>query len=131
QLTFDPTKTLVPPKPKAEVPHLNLAPLQNAADHFAKAAAAFEEKRSLSPDLDETLMQAERVLLGPGLPGHPWYRHTLYAPGLYTGYGVKTLPGVREAIEQRNWRQAEEQAVVAAEALDRLSKLLEQATKKK
>jgi N-acetylated-alpha-linked acidic dipeptidase len=124
-LSFDPTKHLVAPKAKEEVPFLNLAPLENAVARLTKAANALEVKRKMSPVSDAALIQTERVLLGPGLPGRPWYRHTIYAPGLYTGYGVKTLPGVREAIEQRRWKEAEEQAVLAAAALDRLSEILE------
>ncbi|RYG22761.1 folate hydrolase, partial [bacterium] len=73
---------------------------------------------------DEQAMTVERALLGPGLPGRPWYRHTLYAPGLLTGYGVKTIPGVREAIESRRWKEAEEQAKVVAAALDAATKTL-------
>jgi len=53
------------------------------------------------------------------LPGRPWYQHTIYAPGLYTGYGVKTLPGIREAIEQGQWSTAEAQVLVVAAALQR------------
>ena len=53
-----------------------------------------------------------------GLPRRPWFKHTIYAPGFYTGYGVKTLPGVREAIEQRNWKEAEDQIGRTARALE-------------
>jgi N-acetylated-alpha-linked acidic dipeptidase len=63
-----------------------------------------------------------------GLPGRPWYRHQIYAPGRYTGYGVKTLPAVREAIELRNWREAEEQAVVAGRTLEGFAAHLDRAT---
>ena len=52
-----------------------------------------------------------------GLPKRPWYRHTIYAPGYYTGYGVKTLPGIREAIEQRNWKEAQEQIEIVSKAI--------------
>ena len=62
-----------------------------------------------------------------GLPRRPWFVHTIYAPGFYTGYGVKTLPGVREAIEQRAWSEAEQQAVQAAGAIVRAAGILEQA----
>jgi N-acetylated-alpha-linked acidic dipeptidase len=66
----------------------------------------------------------ERTLILPdGLPGRPWYRNQIYAPGLYTGYGVKTLPGVRESIEQKQWTLAEEQTV-------RVGKVLENAAEK-
>jgi N-acetylated-alpha-linked acidic dipeptidase len=70
--------------------------------------------------LNAALVQVERALTEPaGLPGRPWYRHTIYAPGLYTGYGVKTLPGVRESIEQGQWIAAEAQVEVVASALQR------------
>ena len=49
------------------------------------------------------------MILPEGLPRRPWYRHAIYAPGFYTGYGVKTVPGVREAIEERKWDEAREQ----------------------
>ena len=68
--------------------------------------------------MNALLYQCEQQLITEkGLPRRPWYRHTLYAPGYYTGYGVKTLPGVREAIEQRNWSEAQEQIQIAARAL--------------
>jgi len=126
--SFDPTKTNVAPKPKDVPPFLNLAPLQNAVARLAKAANALEVKRKSSAVPDSVLIATERALLGPGLPGRPWYRHTVVAPGLYTGYGVKTFPGVREAIEQRHWKEAEDQTVIAAAALDRLSSILEKAS---
>jgi N-acetylated-alpha-linked acidic dipeptidase len=64
-----------------------------------------------------------------GLPRRPWYRHTIYAPGYYTGYGVKTLPGIREAIEQRNWKEAQEQIEIAAQAIKRYLNEVNAATK--
>jgi N-acetylated-alpha-linked acidic dipeptidase len=73
------------------------------------------------------------LLLSEGLPRRPWFRHAIYAPGFYTGYGVKTLPGVREAIEQRNWKEADAQIGLAAgavsaeaDALDRVAAQVEQ-----
>ena len=74
--------------------------------------------------INAQLIAVERTLILPdGLPGRPWYRNQIYAPGLYTGYGVKTLPGVRESIEQKQWKLAEEQAV-------RVGKVLENAGEK-
>src|SRR2546430_10901611 len=71
-----------------------------------------------SQSLNATLRQSERALtLADGLPRRPWYRHQIYAPGFYTGYGVKTLPGVREAIEQKNWREADDQVPRLARTL--------------
>jgi N-acetylated-alpha-linked acidic dipeptidase len=63
-----------------------------------------------------------------GLPGRPWYVHQIYAPGRYTGYGVKTLPGVREAIEQRKWKEAGEEIAVASGVLERASGLIDRGT---
>jgi N-acetylated-alpha-linked acidic dipeptidase len=117
-LTLDPTETHVLPKALDTVPEIDLNPLIDAAQRF-KAAVA---KAGLLTDAQA--MMVERALLGPGLPGRPWYRHTLYAPGLLTGYGVKTIPGVREAIEARRWKEAEEQAKVAAAALDAATKAI-------
>jgi N-acetylated-alpha-linked acidic dipeptidase len=74
------------------------------------------------------LRQSDQALLIPeGLPKRPWYQHSLYAPGLYTGYGVKTMPGVREAIEQKDWKQADEQIVKVAAAIMRESGLVTKA----
>jgi len=73
---------------------------------------------------------AERDLIEPaGLPDRPWYRHVVYAPGLYTGYGVKTIPGVREAIEQKRPAEVEEQMVRVANALKREANLLDAAAR--
>jgi N-acetylated-alpha-linked acidic dipeptidase len=63
-----------------------------------------------------------------GLPRRPWFRHQIYAPGFYTGYGVKTLPGVREAIEEREWAQAETQVGRVAETLEALADEIDRAT---
>lgn len=98
-------------------PYLNFAPLDNALvalESSAKAFAAASSKLSGLPadklkELNEILYKTERKLIhADGLPRRPWYRHQIYAPGFYTGYGVKTLPMIREAIEQRNWKEAEE-----------------------
>ena len=71
-------------------------------------------------------MQSERQLTDPaGLPRRPWYRHLLYAPGFYTGYGVKTMPGVREAIEEKHYAEAEAESFAWREALERETALLD------
>lgn len=115
-LAADPTKPFVAPKEDEPVPHLELAPLRNAVARLTKAARAFDSSTSRD---DRTVMRLERALTrDEGLPGRPWYRHHIYAPGLYTGYGVKTLPAVREAIEQRKWSEANEQIVVLAKVLE-------------
>ena len=73
------------------------------------------------------LLQAERAMTSTdGLRGRPWYRHMLYAPGFYTGYGVKTMPGAREAIEQGTWTQVDGEIVRIAAALTREATLVSQ-----
>ncbi len=65
------------------------------------------------------MKKAERSLLQEkGLPRRPWYKHQIYAPGFYTGYGVKTLPGVREGIEQRNWTETQAYIDILAKTLE-------------
>jgi N-acetylated-alpha-linked acidic dipeptidase len=72
------------------------------------------------------LIQSERELTdAAGLPRRPWYRHLLYAPGYYTGYAVKTMPGVREAIEEKNYAEAEAEIVRVARALEREQALVD------
>jgi N-acetylated-alpha-linked acidic dipeptidase len=69
--------------------------------------------------LNTLLYQSERKLLLPdGLPKRQWYKHAIYAPGYYTGYGVKTLPGIREAMEGRRWQEAQQQITEAAKVID-------------
>jgi N-acetylated-alpha-linked acidic dipeptidase len=124
KLVADPRKPYVVPELESEVPHLNFAPLQNALDRVDVAVAALGkvDPAKLSPlklgALENSLRVAEQKFLrNEGLPRRPWFRHMLHAPGFYTGYGVKTLPGVREAIEQRQWKEAEEQIGYTAQAL--------------
>ena len=75
------------------------------------------------------MIQSERQLTDPaGLPRRPWYRHLLYAPGYYTGYAVKTMPGVREAIEEKHYAEAEAEIVRVARALEREQALLDAAS---
>ena len=125
----DPTKHYVVPAPKSEVPYLDFSPLQNALASLQKSVdslqAIYQSKaktNSVTDEFNQSLYRAEQQLLNnDGLPRRPWYKHTIYAPGFYTGYGVKTMPGIREAIEERKWKEAQEQIVVDAAAIDRLS----------
>ncbi len=139
RVTADPKRPTNAP-PRLDVPpHLGFAPLQNAAEALTAAAKRYEkaiQKRAGGDEvkgpalsrLNATLIQAEHKLTSPsGLPGRPWFQHLIYAPGQYTGYGVKTLPGVREAIEQKRWAQADEQIVRAAAALEEEARLVESA----
>lgn len=124
QLTTDTAKHLSPPLPKTEVPYLDFSPLQNALTGLDTVTASLAT-RKLSSTANKALYQGEQQLLNDaGLPARNWYKHTLCAPGFYTGYGVKTIPGVREAIEQRRWKEAQEQITVAAAAINRLSAYL-------
>jgi N-acetylated-alpha-linked acidic dipeptidase len=82
---------------------------------------------SVSKEFNQALYQAEQQLLNEnGLPRRAWYKHTIYAPGFYTGYGVKTMPGIREAIEQREWKEAQEQISIDAKAITKLSDYLKE-----
>ena len=74
------------------------------------------------------LLRSERALTSAaGLPRRPWYRHEVYAPGFYTGYGVKTLPGVREAIEQKSWAEGDAQIGAAGKALQAMADVIDRA----
>src|SRR5207302_10949257 len=89
-----------------------------ALAHAAESGGAALARASLR-DVNARLIAVERALtLNDGLPGRPWFKHQIYAPGFYTGYGVKTLPAVRESIEQKQWKLAEEQIVNVGRVLE-------------
>ncbi len=129
----DPKKTMMPPAREPVPPYLNFAPLENAldlltrsTDKYEKALAAAGDRASVA--VNAKLIESERRLTDTiGLPNRPWYRHMIYAPGFYTGYGVKTIPGVREAIEQRRWTEAESQIARVSKALESEAALLDSA----
>ncbi|MCP9236651.1 M28 family metallopeptidase [Lewinella sp. JB7] len=135
RLAADPTQPFVAPAVKEEVPYLNFAPVQNGlrrvqelADRYDPAAAPTlspsrrEQLNRLFIDLERQLTREE------GLPRRPWFVHHIYAPGYYTGYGVKTLPGVREAIEQRDFTEAQEQIDKLGEVLRAYAEQMERVT---
>jgi N-acetylated-alpha-linked acidic dipeptidase len=138
----DPTQTYIVPPLKTEVPYIDFTPLQNAQlrlkatvseyDNLIKELAETdiilsEEKVK---ELNEILMHSERALTLPdGLPGRPWYVHQIYAPGFYTGYGVKTLPAVSEAIEERDWQEATKQVKIVAGVLDNYASIINSASR--
>jgi N-acetylated-alpha-linked acidic dipeptidase len=130
----DPKKKMVPPVKVPVPPYVNFAPLDNAADELSRAAEGYEKALAAAGDrapasLNAKLIQSERLLTDPaGLPNRPWFEHLIYAPGFYTGYGVKTIPGVREAIEEKHPAEIEQQMVRAAQALQREADLLDSAT---
>jgi N-acetylated-alpha-linked acidic dipeptidase len=127
----DPKRTLVAPKAKPVPPHLNFAPLDNAVEGLTRSAERLEkawEKTGAGLDdprrrqLNRKLIECERRLTSPdGLPHRPWFKHLLYAPGSYTGYGVKTIPGVREAIELDRYAEAEAETSRVAKLLEELA----------
>lgn len=133
-LAADPEHRLLPPAREPQVPYFNLAPLDNAVARLTHSAQAYDELyarfeaggirltaaergqlNGLLQGLEQTLTDAR------GLPRRPWYKHLIYAPGTLTGYGVKTLPGVREAIEQDRWDEVTQYAVITAAALNAYS----------
>ncbi|MGA2408158.1 MAG: transferrin receptor-like dimerization domain-containing protein [Bacteroidales bacterium] len=125
----DPTKGYIVPHVKPEVPFLDFSPLQNALQQLKKSVDSLNvvfqnniKTNSISVAFNQSLYRAEQQLLNEtGLPRRAWYKHTLYAPGYYTGYGVKTIPGIREAIEQRNWKEAQQQIEIDAKIIIRLA----------
>jgi N-acetylated-alpha-linked acidic dipeptidase len=122
----DPTQTFIVPKTKDAVPYLNFSPLQNAvaklnssAKNYQKLSAGKQPSAARQRSLDTILLKSERFLTNDaGLPRRDWFTHQIYAPGFYTGYGVKTLPSIREAIEQRDWKEANEQMVIVAKTIE-------------
>jgi len=133
----DPTQKLLAPRPKDAVPALDFASLQQAIGKLRESASSFHLRsngKSLDTgrqrQLDAILYRTERALIrNEGLPRRDWFRHHIYAPGFYTGYGVKTLPGVREAIEQRNWKEAEEQIAILAKVVEEFAAEIDRAAK--
>ena len=127
----DPAEGLTTPKLTAEVPYIDFSAILNALAKLEKAAAHVEEIKATGnaaqlATLNSKIYTAEQKLLSEtGLPRRPWFKHTIYAPGFYTGYGVKTVPGVREAIEQKNWPEAKEQIIETAKAIEKLSMFLD------
>ena len=132
EATADPRYTWVTPKKEEVPPHLNFAPLDNAVESLERSSAEYQKaldrvsanggaalaSASLK-EVNEMLIQCEHKLTTPeGLPGRFWYKHELYAPGVYTGYAAKAIPAVREGLEQKNWKQAEDSAARVAKVLE-------------
>jgi N-acetylated-alpha-linked acidic dipeptidase len=141
--TFDPRRPIVAPVKEEIPPHLNFAPLQNALEALTRSAKHYQQalsqkQQSLADDavasklaaLNRELIESERQLTNPdGLPRRSWYKHLLYAPGIYSGYGVKTVPGVREGIEQKHYAEADQEIVRVSKALENEAQLIESAAK--
>jgi len=142
--TNDPKRPLVPPPAEAVPPHLNFAPFENAVDALTRSAAEYRKaleqananggaalaSASLA-EVNKMLINSERKLTtAEGLPNRSWFKHQLYAPGFYTGYAAKTVPAVREAIEQKQWQRADEGIVVVARVLQDEAVLISSAAAK-
>ncbi len=138
QLASDPRKPVAAPQPLVPTPHIELAALDNASERLTASAAAFDRAyavhaATLAPAarqrLEAALRNIDQLLLdNRGLPGRPWYRNMIYAPGRFTGYGAKTLPAVREAIEERRFADAENYARLTAAVIDTYAARLDAAT---
>ncbi len=130
----DPKKTSVPPPVDVVPPYFNFAPLDQASDDLTAAAADYEKAftshvETADPKVNAILLESEHALTDPtGLPNRPWFEHMIYAPGFFTGYGVKTLPAVREAIEQKQWSAVDPQIARTAAAIEREVDRLKAAT---
>ncbi len=136
-LAKDPKKGFQSPKPKGHVPYLNFSELENKMAELKTSAEEFQKiyvnGTQLSPEkrkeLNAILFRVERALINDkGLPRRSWYKHQIYAPGFYTGYGVKTLPGIREGIEERNWKEAQDNIEVVAKTVEAYTSQVKQAT---
>jgi N-acetylated-alpha-linked acidic dipeptidase len=132
EATADPRYSWVTPKKEEVPPHLNFAPLDNAVESLERSSAEYQKAldrvsanggaalaSASVKEVNEMLIQCEHKLTTPeGLPGRFWYKHELYAPGVYTGYAAKAIPAVREGLEQKKWKQAEESAARVAKVLE-------------
>jgi N-acetylated-alpha-linked acidic dipeptidase len=140
-LDADPTRPVAPPARDSDMPAIDLAPLDRAAKQLAQSAKAYQaayDKRAAAgfdlaaaqrQQLDRLIGSMEQRLTDPsGLPGRAWFKHMIYAPGMLTGYEVKTVPGVREALESRRWGEADHYAVDTAKVLDGYRAQLDQLT---
>ena len=141
--TYDPRRPTVAPIKEEVPPHLNFAPLQNAVDSLTKSAKRYQQalarqQANLADEalagklvaVNRDLIASERRLTNAdGLPRRSWYKHLLYAPGVYAGYGVKTMPGVREGIEQKRYAEADAEIVRVAKALENEAAVIEAAAR--
>ena len=135
----DPRRPMGAPAKEPVPPFLNFAPLENGLSALDRTAQVYRQAlaqananagsalaRALLRDANAKLIAVERALtLTDGLPNRPWFQHQIYAPGLYTGYGVKTLPAVREAIEQKQWQLADQQIARVGKVLENAGEAIE------
>ena len=133
--TADPHKTFVPPPVDPVPPYMNFAPMKNSiekmkksSERYSKALAKFRSATdgAVSPSSLETvnadLLGISRMFLNDkGLPGRPWFKNQIYAPGAYTGYGAKPVAAVREFMDEKKWKEADEQIPMVADVIDHVS----------
>src|SRR5450631_1527068 len=138
----DPRHPRTIPARESVPPFLNFAPLENGFAALLRTAKAYDEAlahasenggdglaRASLREVNARLIAIERAMtLKEGLPNRDWFKHQIYAPGFYTGYGVKTLPAVRESIEQKDWKLAEEEIVRVGKVLENTGEAIEGAT---
>ena len=136
-LAKDPKKGFQSPKPKEAVPYLNFSDLENSMMQLKNQAEEFQKSygnginlpADKQKELNEILFKVERSLINDkGLPRRSWYKHQIYAPGFYTGYGVKTLPGIREGIEERHWKEAQDNIQIVSKTIEVYTTQIKQAT---
>jgi N-acetylated-alpha-linked acidic dipeptidase len=131
ELDSDPTRPVAPPERDSDVPKIDLSPLDQSARALKQSAQAYEAAYAARAanglqipagqlrKINDLMGRMEQSLTDKdGLPGREWFKHMIYAPGMLTGYGVKTVPGVREALEGRRWEEANQYAVITAKVLD-------------
>jgi len=142
--TNDPKRPLVAPPVEEIPPHLNFAPMENASEALTRSAMEYHKALEQANanggaalasaslvHINRMLIESERKLTNSeGLPNRPWFKHQLYAPGFYTGYAAKTVPAVREAIDQKQWKLADEGIVVVARVLQQEAELISAAAQK-
>jgi N-acetylated-alpha-linked acidic dipeptidase len=138
----DPRHPRTIPARETVPPFLNFAPLENGFAALLRTAKAYDEAlahasenggdglaRASLREVNARLIAIERAMtLKEGLPNRDWFKHQIYAPGFYTGYGVKTLPAVRESIEQKDWKLAEEEIARVGKVLENTGEAIEGAT---
>jgi len=140
--TMDPREPTTVPAKEIVPPFLNFAPLDNGLAALQRTTEAYDKAlaqatenggaalaRAILKEANEKLISVERALtLNEGLPNRPWFKHQIYAPGFYTGYGVKTLPAVRESIEQKEWKLADEEIAKVGKVLENAGEAIQGAT---
>jgi N-acetylated-alpha-linked acidic dipeptidase len=138
----DPRRPRKTPAKETTPPFLNFAPLENGFAALQRTAKAYDEAlaraaenggagfaRAALREVNARLIAVERALtLNEGLPNRDWFKHQIYAPGFYTGYGVKTLPAVRESIEEKDWKLAEQEIVKVGKVLENAGEAIQGAT---